>query len=361
MGRHKNTDGTFVPVGLKIRFEILNRLYQSFSVPVKIPSARELATQYHLSPSTVKLELQKLIREGYLVGRHGSGTYTNPEKVKFIPGALGRKIVGILVRDGRLLIYDAIDWAAQSWCGMALSPDVAHPRFVTLLSSTGDQVYEELMLQNLSGLIWVHPDAGHREKVIRRLNRNGLPTVAVKSESADYASVDYSFFRTGQKLAEQIAREKRKSIFYVPTNNDYWTLQRIAGIRDHIARHPETGMTLRVFDSTLTCTEELEHCFAAGEIPDAMYCNGVYAYVVLELARKYRIDIVERCRLFAERQHVDKCSAYHGYVLDYPFPEIGKAAAEMMRILLEDPHARIPVRHVVPEVRFQEGKELFST
>lgn len=356
MGRHKNTDGTFVPVGLKIRFEILNRLYQTSSVPVKIPSARELAAQYHLSPSTVKLELQKLVREGYLVGRRGSGTYTNPDKVKFIPGALGRKIVGILVHDGRLLIYDAIDWAAQSWCGMALSPGVAHPRFITLLSSSEEQVYEELRTQNLSGLVWVHPNVEH-QNVIRRLNRNGMPTVAVKSESTDYASIDYSFYYTGQRVAELIAQENRKKIFYAPTNNDYWTLQRIAGIRDYIIRHPEAGMTLRVFDSAHTCTEELELCFAAGEIPDAMYCNGVYAYVMLELARKYRIDLVERCRLFTERQHICKCPAYHGYVIDYPFPEIGEAAAEMMRILLENPNARFPVRHVFPEVIFQEGKE----
>ena len=80
MGRHKNTDGTFIPVGLKIRFEIINRLYQAPGLSVKIPSARELAARFHLSPSTVTLELQKLVREGYLIGRRGSGTYTNPEK-----------------------------------------------------------------------------------------------------------------------------------------------------------------------------------------------------------------------------------------------------------------------------------------
>ena len=310
-----------------------------------------------LPPSTVKLELQKLVREGYLVGRRGSGTYTNPEKGKFIPGALGRKIVGLLVRDGRLLIYDVIDWAVQSWCGMGLAPDVAHPRSITLLSSSEEQVYEELRSQNLSGLIWVHPHVVH-QNVIRRLNRSGIPVVAVKSESADYASIDYSFYNTGRRVAEQAARENRKCIFFAPTNNDYWMLQQVAGIRDYAARHPEAGMTLRVFDSAYTCTEELERCFEAGEIPDAMYCNGIYAYTMLNLARKYRIDLVERCRLFAERQHVYKCPAYHGCVIDYPFSEIGDAAAEMMRVLLEDPNARFPVRHVFPEVIFQEGKEL---
>lgn len=356
MGRHKNTDGTFVPVGLKIRFEIINRLYQTPAVSVKIPSARELAARFHLSPSTVTQELQKLVREGYLIGKRGSGTYTNPEKVNFTPGSVSRKIVGILVSDGKLLLYDAVDWAAQAWCGMALSPDVAHPRFITLLTSSMENIYEELIAQNLSGLIWVHPDRQHYE-VIRKLIGNGLPTVAVRCDTPDIPSISYSFFHSGQKVAELAAKEKRHLIFYAPSNNDHWTLQRIAGIEQYIEQHPQAALQLQSFHSVHTCTEKLEREFAAGKIPDAIYCNGEYIFVMLDLAKKYHIDITGRCRLFAEEQHICRCGRYHGYAIHYPFRDIGIRAAEMMQLLLENPRTVFPVHYAATELEFRNGKE----
>ena len=357
MGRHKNTDGTFVPVGLKIRFEIVNRLYQTPGRSVKIPSARELAARFHLSPSTVTLELQKLVREGYLIGRRGSGTYTNPEKGRFMPpGTISRKVVGILVADGKLLVYDAIDWAAQGWCGMALSPDVARPRFVTLLTSSAENMYEELISQNLSGLIWIHP---HRDYygIIRKLQKNGFPTVAVKCNEPDIPSIDYSFFESGCQIAKLAAEEKRHVIFFAPTNDDPWIYQRMAGIELYIKQHPEADMSLRIFKSIQNCTEAVEQAFAADEIPDAFYCNGEYVFVVMDLAKKYRIDIIDRCRLFAEEQHIIKSGKFHGYAHRYPFQKIGEKAAEMMEILLENPSARFPVYSVPTELLFINGKE----
>ena len=311
MGRHKNTDGTFVPVGLKIRFEIVNRLYQTPGRSVKIPSARELAARFHLSPSTVTLELQKLVREGYLIGKRGSGTYTNPDKVH---------------------------------------------RFVTLLTVSEENMLEELNSQNLSGLIWIHPHWDYYG-IIRKLQKNGLPTVAVKCNEPDIPSIDYSFFESGCKIAKLAAEEKRRLIFYAPTNKDIWTLQRVAGIKDYIAHHPEAKMKLEIFSSVQKCTEELEKKFAAGEIPDAFYANGEYVFVMMDLAKKYRIDIVDRCRLFAEEQHIIKSGKFHGYVLRYLFQEIGEKAAEMMAELLKNPAARFPVYHTKSELIFRSRTE----
>lgn len=200
-------------VGLKIRFEIINRLYQAPGLSVKIPSARELAARFHLSPSTVTLELQKLVREGYLIGRRGSGTYTNPEKAFFMPGSISRKVVGILVADGKLLVYDAVDWAALSYCGMALSPEIARPRFVTLLTSSPENIYEELLSQNLSGLIWIHPKRMFYG-IIHRLLQNNFPVIAVKSDDPEIPSINYSFYQSGMEIAEDRDSGKEASALF---------------------------------------------------------------------------------------------------------------------------------------------------
>lgn len=356
MGRHKNTNGTFVPAGLKIRFEIINMLYQAPADSIKIPSARELAIRFHLSPSTVTLELQKLIREGYLIGRRGSGTYTNPAKVHFIPDSINRKIIGILVGDGRQLIYNAIDWAMQSWAGMAFSPEVGYPRFITLQAGTSDGIYEELTSQNLSGLIWIHPDPPHRE-VMKKLIKNNFPIVAVNNETPDIPSISYSFFRSGEQMAECAAMENRHTIFFAPLNNSAWILQRKAGIEDYSRRHPEAGLILRTFSSIQECVEELEHACETGNIPDVLYGNGGSIFVLLDRLKKYGVDILDRCRLIAEEQHVLHSRTFHGYVLRYPFREIGEKAVAMLCLLLENPRRKFPVWYAEPEILFRKQSE----
>lgn len=356
MGRHRNMDGKFVPVGLKIRFEVINRLYQSPSASVKIPSARELAAQFHLSPSTVTLELQKLIKEGYLIGKRGSGTYTNPSRVHFLPASGSRRVVGILIDDGKHLFYDSVSWAVQSWCGMALPPDFAHPRFLTLLAESGENLYEELTGQALAGLIWINSRQEHHE-TMRKLLQNGFPVVAVKCDAPGIPAIDYSYFQSGMQIAACMAKEKRRLIYYAPLN-DEWPQQRAAGMEHYIRQHPESGMKLKLFPSIHTCTEELEREFSVGNVPDAVYCNGEYVFVMLELAKKYHLDIVDRCRLFAEEQHLLHCGTFHGYVLRYPFREIGETAVEMLKHLFKNPQTPLAVRQVRQELLFRSASEL---
>lgn len=357
MGRHKNIDGTFVPAGLKIRFEIINMLYQDPVNSIKIPSARELALRFHLSPTTVAQELQKLIREGYLIGRRGSGTYTNPKKVCFIPDSISRKIIGILVGDGRQLIYNAMDWAMQSWAGMPLSPTVGFPRFITLQAGTSNDIYEELTSQNLSGLIWIHPKPFHLP-VIEKLVKNNFPVVAIGSETPEIPSISYSFYRSGELIAKCMESEKRHTIFYAPVNDNFWILQRKAGIEDYSRQHPETGLILRTFPSIQECAEELEHACSTGNVPDALYGNGGNIFVLLDRLKKHGIDILDHCRLIAEEQHVLYDRTFHGYVLRYPFREIGEKAVEMLDLLLKNPQQKFPVWYAEPEILFQKQSTL---
>ena len=145
-------------------------------------------------------------------------------------------------------------------------------------------------------------------------------------------------------------------LFSVPTNNDFWTLQRVAGINDYIAGHPEAKLEHQVFSLVQNCTEQLEECLRAGRIPDAVSCSGEYVYVMMDLAKKYGIDIRQRCRLFAEAQHIMKNEKFHGYTIEYSFPEIGEKVAEMMEILLKNPTERFPIYEQPAKLVFQEGK-----
>ncbi len=352
MGRHKNESGTFIPVGLKIRHEIITRIFRNPMVSVKIPSARELAERFHLSPSTVTLELQKLIKDGYLIGKRGSGTYTNPEKINFAPQSVGRNIVGILVGDGRWFCYDAMDWAVLSACGAALSPEIARPRFVTLLAETPETVYEELINQNLAGLLWLHPDKPFL-KIIPDLIRNGLPTVSLATYGQNLPGIDYSFFHSGEKIAQKIIEEKRKKIFFGPVAGDCCE-ERLKGMLRFFAVHPENKADLVILQQHTAFSGDLEKHLREGDVPDAIYTHGEYIFTTLDLLQKYHVDIRQRCRLFAEGDHLVKCSRFHGYAIHYQTREIGEKAFEILQELWENPNAKPPVSHAQFDLMLKE-------
>lgn len=353
MGRHKNRDGVFIPAGLRIRFEVINRMYRNPDESVRIPSVRELAARYCLSPSTVSLELKKLVKEGFLVGKHGSGTYTNPRSIQFAPSAVKRRIVGILVGDGKLLIYDAMDWYAMTHCGMAFSPDQAQPRVCGLVSSTPDEICGELLSQNLDGLIWVHPSPDlDCNGIIRILRREGLPVIALNSKDPEGPAISYSPVLCGEKIGKQLVEEKRDSIFFFPTLYDNQMEQKLKGLRDFVQGRRERKIEIRSFELFHTCADELERMFAEGRAPGAIYCNGNTIFGILELVARYNIDIKNRCRLLAEEPNIVQRNDFHGYAVHYPVETIRREIVRRMELLWKDPGAEIPVCYVEPELKF---------
>lgn len=350
MGRHKNRNGVFSPVGLQIRFEIINRMYRNPERSVKIPSVRELAARYCLSPSTVSLELQKLVKEGFLIGKPGSGTYTNPRSIQFAPSAVTRRIVGILVGDGKLLIYDALDWQAMTHCGMAFSPELAQPRVCSLVASTQEEICSELLSQNLDGLIWVHPSSGCND-IIRTLKKKGLPVVALNSGMPEGPAISYSPVVCGEKIGRLLIEEKRDSIFFFPTCCDTQMLQKLDGIQQFLQSRNEQTIEIRAFELYHPCAVELEQMFAEGRAPGAIYCNGASIFGILELVKRYNIDIRSRCRLLAEEAYIAQRNDFHGYAVHYPFEIIRSEIARRIELLWKDSEMEIPVCYIDPELK----------
>ena len=56
-------------------------LIEQLAVGDAIPSERQLSTDFGVSRLTVRAALDDLVREGYLVRRHGSGTFVSEPKI----------------------------------------------------------------------------------------------------------------------------------------------------------------------------------------------------------------------------------------------------------------------------------------
>lgn len=351
MGRHKSKNGIYVPVGLQIRFEVMNRIYRNPEKSEKIPSVSELAARHHLSLSTVSLELRKLVKEGFLVGKHGSGTYTNPGNIQFAPSSVARKIIGLLIGDGRKLMYDAMDWLAMMQCGMAFSPDQAQPRVCSLASNTEEEICRELLSQNLDGLIWIHPPPGCNS-IIRKLEKEMLPVIALNSEDPEGAAVSYSPFACGEKIGRLLAEEQRTSIVVIPVNNDLIIIQKLEGLKHYIRNSKHSAIEVHSFDFYHSAAEDLKCLFEKGNFPDAIYCNGPYIYGVLDLVKEYGIDIRSKCRLLAEEPYIVQRSDFHGCAIHIPFDAVRREIVRRMTLLWQNTQTKLSPCFISSELKF---------
>ena len=87
----------------KIWHRVMSILYRSGGCSVKIPSSNELAREFGVARSTVRIALEKLTEEGFLVTRRGSGTFTNPRQR--LNADWNAPLIGLMVLDCNLFFY----------------------------------------------------------------------------------------------------------------------------------------------------------------------------------------------------------------------------------------------------------------
>ncbi|MDD3154318.1 MAG: GntR family transcriptional regulator [Victivallaceae bacterium] len=88
----------------KIWYYVMSILYRAGNRAVRIPSSYELAKEFKLARSTVRIALEKLTREGYLITRRGTGTYTNP-KQSVCSETPRKPLIGLMLLSGNLFFY----------------------------------------------------------------------------------------------------------------------------------------------------------------------------------------------------------------------------------------------------------------
>ncbi|MDD3153558.1 MAG: winged helix-turn-helix domain-containing protein [Victivallaceae bacterium] len=86
----------------KIWYRVMSILYRAGEQSIRIPSSNEFAQEFGIARSTVRIALEKLTQDGYLLTRRGSGTFTNP---KACIGCNGAPLIGLMVLDCNLFYY----------------------------------------------------------------------------------------------------------------------------------------------------------------------------------------------------------------------------------------------------------------
>ena len=181
----------------KIWFRVMSIYYRSGNRAVKIPSSNELAREFGIAPTTVRLAFKKLEKEGYLVMRKGSGTYTNPVKSSQF-GVNGRKpLIGLLLQTGDLFFYQPSTLRYISAATEILAQMNWNVRLITERCVSPEETEEVLHHSYLDGLICVSVEPGVAEKAAEI-----LPTVNLNYEVEGVPCVYSAYRPVLEKLRE---------------------------------------------------------------------------------------------------------------------------------------------------------------
>ncbi len=313
---------------MRIRHEIISTMYRNPHAPVKIPTSMELARRFGVARCTVTDELKKLSDEGFLVGRRGIGTFTNPDKSRSCARMPGRRTVGILVGDGQWFSNDYTSWTLLSAAGNALLPDIGHPRSITLTERSPELVCEELKLLNIDGLIWILPDP-EMLPCIGKLRAEGMPIATIYRCVEGVPGVEMDFERQGREIADILLAEGRRRILWCAF--DCWAEASRLGAAERFASAGIDGSGIATWREPWNFERRLETSLNSGERVDAIYVHGEFVSLVMEELEKRGINPFEDIALVASYGVIRKIRGFKGVVRREPFEEIGERAAQSLK------------------------------
>lgn len=151
----RKTTGNKISEVLRIRHFVMNIIYRSGGRSVMIPSSRELAARFGMARSTVQLSLERMSAEGFLTGRPGIGTFTNPRKSFILQPGEVLPLTGIKIGTGDHFYHLCTSWRMFSEAGNALvdSGCTIHP--MAACSSTPETIRREIRDAFLDGILFL--------------------------------------------------------------------------------------------------------------------------------------------------------------------------------------------------------------
>ena len=315
---------------VRLRHYVMSLLYQSGTESVRLPTASQLAEEFGIARSTVLLALRQLREEGYVVGKRGSGVFTNP-----LAGLLplhNRKLVGLLLNGGDNFYYSKSKWQGIAELGNAITEAGwnLRPLFNINLEST-ENLGEWLKRQALSAVIMLHTDSRCAFRAMET-----VPVILIGHQRDHSApSIRFSYNNALIQLRKEL-RFQRPAFLgkqrWAVENNfvPFWNGPRIPLSRK--AGGPAPGE----IDFKRRLGRYLQE-----ERPDVLFCETEIANELWQTLQELEQDIpvVNWCPL-------PDGVEFHGYYFQEPYREAGRKAVEMLGELFSEG----PVRSGNPEL-----------
>ncbi len=312
----------------KIRQYVNGLIFNANGQSVRIPTILELAEKFGVCRQTVSKAMKELTAEGYVIGRKGIGSFTNP--AKFMEHQSGERfpIVGIFFRDGHITHFSAYDAhiAAALMKQITLLPAMVHLGCVE--HSSPGKIAEELERSSFDAIIWEQPDEKRREALKRLTEKTGIPVITTGKLYPEFAGVSLNLEKAGYDCAKLLIAEGRKCPVFMG-NYDPW-LRQAKGFRKAFE---EAGIRLneKLFLKHQNL-DALKNILELGVPVDVVFNHpNMIRNEVAHLLEEMKIDVGEQCRLVCNSLAASANPDFRGYVYQIDFDRIAEECVKILR------------------------------
>lgn len=324
---------------MRIRRYVMNLILRADGKAAQIPTIQELSEKFGVSRPTVSKAMKELTSEGYIIGKRGIGTFTNPAKRAMV--AIGKKLplVGIMISDGLNVHLD-------KYIGCALAeilkqvvfvPAIAH--LVTVGSSDPEQAVKEILDEQLDALVVFGSN-----RFTPQLRATGLPVIVSDYQPRIPGSVYFDYEDWGYRCGKQLLKENRRNIVFlhdqIPWNVSF------PGIR---RAYQEAGVPLnenlflKNFQNSLN---ELKNIINYGIKVDAVCDTLLVNNEVTELLMELDPRLAETCAIIHNAASEPQNNGFHEICYDIPFAAFAAEVADLLKLQLKNNDAGQDIRKV---------------
>ena len=321
--------------GVKIRHYIFGLMRKNNTASIRVASSYELAEMFGTTRRVARYELERLIADGYLIGKHRHGTFTNPHScyISVTPQQKKMPLIGVIENDGERFCYGTYETRLIAYIELALAKRICYIHHLRFMNLDEESVYREITGLGLDGIVWIIDENAKfpSSQLLERLYKIGIPVVAVGNDKYENVSrVSYEYDDAGLRLFTIFKRENRR-IFLVLTMEQR-TLARLAAFSGEAGANQETYQVVdgEGFEEKI---QNLKNIFSSEYVPDAIFCSNLFAESIIEIMDNFHIDYQKRCRLVA-LEDFNGMTNFNGYILNKPLYRASKMAVDELMALL---------------------------
>lgn len=333
---------------IQIRRYVLTLIQKAGGKAVPLPSIQELAEQFQVSRPTVSRAMKALTDEGYVIGRRGIGSFTNPAKTFICFNNM--PTVGLILRDGKCIHFDKFFASLWGHLMMEITRIPALVHLITLYSGDPDEILQQIRNEQLDALVW-HSMPAEYESVPSRLIDSGLPVICSERPPAEKVTttVRFGLRELGYECGKKLIAEGRRNLVFLPTDPP-WNIP-LAGIRK---AYEEAGIPLNenlFLKNMQTCLEDLRKLLSFGVSVDAVFNSLYQQNEVADILQEFHIDLQNQCRLIESDLCIPGDKPFCGYVYHFEFQKHAQDIAALLKRTFEG--EKLPPEEVLTRLRLE--------
>lgn len=301
---------------MKIRRHVMNLALRAGASSIRLPTIHELARQFEVSNPTVCKALKELSNEGYVTGKPGIGSFTNPSRHFFVSGVERQRLVGLLARDGMVVHGDRYTTHLMAELMKRITDRLGLVHLFNLGGHDPERVLRDIRNEQLDALVWLSPPE-EMNPVLEKLREDGMPVVVCDGKRSASNNVRIDYEGAGREIGERLLAENRGHIVYLPAMGAWGHMLR--GIREVYDRAGVPMDEKLILHEPHLCVAELERLLAKKAPIDAVCCSVDHPWDLAGLLTSHGVDIERQCRLVQGRNAFCQRDSFRGFTFECDF------------------------------------------